>query len=586
MKKNIQFHLDRAMPSAEIDNLAALAAGTLTIILFALTPTSTRVAITTIDGFTVGLMRTVGGGAIAIALIICFKIRPPQECREWCYVSIFSIGSFALFPSLFSVGAKWTSATHASLIMASMPLVTGSIGFMLDRRLPHPGWLFGAALALTGEIALIAFIKGGSLSGSSIGGDLVVLASCVSFCVGAVAGSRVAVRIGPWRSTFWAIGVASFALAPLAVVEFRTLPISTVTPVVWGALFHLTVGASVVACVAWAFALARGGISRVAPLQFVQPMLAVVFAVALLGEAITFGLIACGVVILVGVVIAWRNASIVGGTNKNAHRTSRLWRWFARTVASRFGESTLTLGPGVLLFAAASITPVCAGPESVDLLLVLAADVSYSISAEEYELQRAGYAAALTSPPVLSAIAGNFYGRIGICYIEWSGNAAQKVVVDWMVIEGLPSALSFADRVVTTPRSYSERTSISAAIDFSVERLKHAPFTSTRRVIDISGDGDNNAGRGVASARDEAVERGISINALVILDNDPIASAHTEPIGGLAEYYRQEVVGGPRSFVVVVNDFRSFGPALVKKLVTEISETSDGRYAETALSVR
>ena len=146
------------------------------------------------------------------------------------------------------------------------------------------------------------------------------------------------------------------------------------------------------------------------------------------------------------------------------------------------------------------------------LLLVLAADVSYSIRADEYELQRAGYASALTDPQVLAAIQANPHGRIGICYVEWSGDAAQKVVVDWMIVDGIETARKFAAGVAESPRSFSERTAIGAAIDFSIKQIARAPFASSTRVIDISGDGDSNAGRDAANARDEAISQGITIN--------------------------------------------------------------------------
>jgi drug/metabolite transporter (DMT)-like permease len=551
--------------------LFALAAGLLTITLFALTPTTTRMAIAQISGLDIGLVRTVGGGAMAIALIIVFRIRPPSGRVQWQFLALFCLGSFVLFPSLFSLGTQNTSAAHASLVMASMPLVTSSIGFMLDGRFPRPAWLCGAALALVGELVLILIMNGGLSVQATAFGDLVVLASCISFCVGAVAGSRLAARIGPWRPTFWAIGIASVALFPLAVTEIGNISRITLTPSTWVALIHLSAGASVLACITWSYALARGGIARVAPLQFAQPVLALAFAATLLKETVSLALLLCGGVILVGVVIAWRSASVAangtnestpGGQLKLGKTAGQLW-WLRRSVTSMLLAVPLAVGVG-------GDVPALAEEQDVDVLLLLAADVSYSVNSEEYDLQRAGYIAALTSPPVLAAIAAGAYGRIGICYVEWSGEAAQEVVVDWMLIDSAEAARAFAGRVAASSRSFADRTSISAAIRFATDQFERAPYSSSKRIIDISGDGDNNAGPGVANARSYALERGITINGLVIPNNDPVAEEHTKPIGGLVEYFRSNVIGGPKSFVAVANDFGAFGEVLAQKLATEI----------------
>jgi len=565
-------------------HLFAFAAGMLTITLFALTPTTTRLAISQLSGLDIALFRVVGGGVAAFILIALFRIRRPSERAQWKLLALFSAGSFILFPTLFSVGTQNTSAIHASLIMASMPLVTSSLGFVLDQRAPRIAWLLGAALAVIGEVVLI-FTANESLSAQpSIAGDLLVLLGCAAFCVGAVAGSRAARLIGPWRSTLWAIAVAGAALFPIAATHIESFSSLTFDPVIWIALFHLSMCATILACVAWSFALARGGIARVAPLQFAQPVLALIFAAALLGERVSFASILCGITILTGVVVAWRNASAAKPTNDS------LW---SRGTPSDVGLTASAARPRKRLFfllatvaattaAVAWARPAWADERPVDLLLVLAADVSYSINDEEFRLQQAGYAAAIASPSVLSAIAKNTHRKIGICYVQWSGDAAQKVVVDWTLIDNAEASRAFANQIANSPRSFAERTSISAAIDFSAAQFDRAPFQSRRRVIDISGDGDNDAGRSVANARDEAVKHGIVINGLVILNNSPIASEHTAPIGGLEEYYRREVIGGSNAFAVMVNDFAAFSEALARKLATEIAEGAGRRVRVSA----
>jgi hypothetical protein len=211
--------------------------------------------------------------------------------------------------------------------------------------------------------------------------------------------------------------------------------------------------------------------------------------------------------------------------------------------------------------------------EQVDLLLVLAADVSRSVDHLKHRLQREGYAAAISDKRVLDAISSGRHRRIAVCYVEWSGVTAQRLLIDWTVIDGPDAARKFGDSLIELPRSFAERTSISGAIDFAVTLFDQAPYKAERRTIDISGDGTNNSGRDVAAARDEAVAKGITINGLVILSERPLAwnPEHTNPPGGLENYYRQNVIGGPGAFVVVAENFNSFGQAIVKKLVAEIA---------------
>jgi hypothetical protein len=222
--------------------------------------------------------------------------------------------------------------------------------------------------------------------------------------------------------------------------------------------------------------------------------------------------------------------------------------------------------------------------ENVDLLLVLASDVSRSVDAPKFQLQRQGYAAAIAHPRVLDAIRSGANGRIAVAFVEWAGSGSQKVVIDWTLIEGPDSARQFADQLIEVPRSFADRTSISAGIDFSVSVLERAPHATQRRTIDVSGDGTNNSGREVTSARDEAVAKGITINGLVILSDTPTPwnPEHTNPPGGLDNYYRNNVVGGTGAFVMVAENFNSFGQAIVNKLIAEVAQNAPPRTARLA----
>jgi Protein of unknown function (DUF1194) len=236
------------------------------------------------------------------------------------------------------------------------------------------------------------------------------------------------------------------------------------------------------------------------------------------------------------------------------------------------------------ILAAILVPAAASAAEDVDLLLVLAVDVSRSIDANKFQLQREGYAAAVADPQVLEAIGTGRTGRIGLTFVEWSGVGAQKVVIDWTTIGDADSAKGFGDRLLEAPRSFADRTSISGAIEFAMGQLDKAPYEAARRTIDVSGDGTNNAGRDVATLRDEAVTKGITINGLVILSDNPMSwnPDHTNPPGGLANYYRNNVVGGPSAFVMVAENFNSFGQAIIKKMIAEVAQAREPRPLRAA----
>ena len=211
--------------------------------------------------------------------------------------------------------------------------------------------------------------------------------------------------------------------------------------------------------------------------------------------------------------------------------------------------------------------------ERVDVAIVLAADVSRSIDDREFALQRKGYAAAMTDPRVLRAIAGGRHHAIAITFVEWSGAGEQDVVVGWTVVRDGETAAMIAATLLKAPRLFQGRTSISAAIDFAMRRLAAAPARADKRVIDISGDGTNNAGGAVSDARDAAVAAGLTINGLAINNTSSAAgySFHTHPPGGLAKYYRDNVIGGPGAFLLKDENIRSLTDTMTRKLVAEIA---------------
>jgi Protein of unknown function (DUF1194) len=247
----------------------------------------------------------------------------------------------------------------------------------------------------------------------------------------------------------------------------------------------------------------------------------------------------------------------------------------ARSILPPMSRKFLTQAVVAAVMVGAVILPGTVRAQATDLLLVLAADVSRSIDESEFALQRKGYAAAVTDPRVLAAIRGGTIGAIAICFVEWSGAGEQNVVVDWTLIRDEEDAGALSATILAAPRSFIGRTSISGAIDFAMERFAAAQPQSRRRIIDISGDGTNNSGRSVTDARDEAVAQGVTINGLAIVNDKPNPgyTFHTQPPGGLPEWYRENVIGGPGAFLRVVEDFQSFADAMTNKLVSEIAAT-------------
>ena len=227
---------------------------------------------------------------------------------------------------------------------------------------------------------------------------------------------------------------------------------------------------------------------------------------------------------------------------------------------------SLLVGTGA---AVAAASRAAAQGEPVDVLLVLAVDVSRSVDEDEAKLQREGYRSAVSDPAVVEAIRGGMIGALGLAYVEWAGAEYQKLVLPWQRIRTMADAQGWSEKLAEAPRASLSWTSISGAIDFSRKVMAEAPFEGTRKVIDVSGDGVNNSGGPVEAARDRAIADGITINGLPIVNDRP-TFGRMPPVP-LDEYYRDSVVGGNGAFVIVAEDFNSFGQAVKRKLIREIA---------------
>jgi hypothetical protein len=206
---------------------------------------------------------------------------------------------------------------------------------------------------------------------------------------------------------------------------------------------------------------------------------------------------------------------------------------------------------------------------SVDIELILAVDVSYSMDMDELAIQREGYAQAIVSKEFLQALKSLPNGKISVTYFEWAASSDQKIIIPWRLIDGPETADAVADEILKTPIRRASRTSISGAINFALPLFDEDPYRGLRRVIDISGDGPNNNGGPVTVARDAALEKGIVINGLPIMVKEP--SYSTMDIDNLDFYYEDCVIGGPGSFVVSIKDRDKFKEAIRSKLLLEVA---------------
>jgi hypothetical protein len=210
-----------------------------------------------------------------------------------------------------------------------------------------------------------------------------------------------------------------------------------------------------------------------------------------------------------------------------------------------------------------------AAEATVDVELVLAVDVSYSMDMDELALQREGYAQAIVSREFLQALRSLPNGKISVTYFEWAASSDQKVIIPWRIIDGPETADAVASEILKAPIRRASRTSISGAIYFAMPLFENDPYRGLRRVIDISGDGPNNNGAPIIPARDEAIAKGIVINGLPIMVREP--SYSTMDIENLDWYYEDCVVGGPGSFVVAIKDREKFKEAIRTKLLLEVA---------------
>ena len=260
-------------------------------------------------------------------------------------------------------------------------------------------------------------------------------------------------------------------------------------------------------------------------------------------------------------------------------------RWFRNLAVVSAG-----IAVGIALAASAAPTvPKFADTRAsaipVDVELVIAVDVSYSMDPDEQALQREGYVLALTSKEFLQALRQGAHGKIAVTYFEWAGQSDQKILMPWRVIDGPESADAVAAEIARVPIRRASRTSISGALRFAKPLFDDSGYRGLRRVIDVSGDGTNNAGPLVELTRDDVLAAGITINGLPIMLKRPYRGQMD--IDNLDEYYEDCVIGGPGAFVIPIHEREKFIEATRTKLVLEVAgRQPDPQIVPTASRAR
>jgi drug/metabolite transporter (DMT)-like permease len=276
------------------------------MVVWGATPIVTRLALDDLPPLVVACMRTVLAGLLAVPLLVAMRQRVPAQTRPRVLLGISAATGFVIFPIVYTEGQQHTSALHGVMILAALPIFTGAYAAVVFRRRPSRAWVIGSGVALAGEVVLIGG-RGASASDASLGGDLLVLAAALCVSLGYVAGAMLPPRgFSSLATTLWGVLLGTFVVAPLLVMVLGRDGLPEGSATAWGAVVFLAVVTSILGYLGWYWALDRGGIARIATLQFTQPISGFLLAAVVLGESVTVPIGVGSALIVGGVVIAQR----------------------------------------------------------------------------------------------------------------------------------------------------------------------------------------------------------------------------------------------------------------------------------------
>jgi drug/metabolite transporter (DMT)-like permease len=276
------------------------------MLVWGATPILTRIALEDLAPLVVATLRTIVAGALAVPLLVHLRQPFPRAATSRRLLAVSAAAGFVIFPVVYTVGQQRTSGLHGVMILAALPIFTGTYASLVARRRPQRAWLLGSAVALVGEVVLIG-ARGGGGGDATLVGDLIVLAAALVVSAGYVAGAMLPPRgVSSAAATYWGVGLGALVLTPLALGLFAADGVPEAGPAAWGAVLVLAAVTSIAGYVGWYWALSRGGIQRIATLQFLQPLSGLVLAVLVLGEGVGPGTAIGAAAVIGGVVIAQR----------------------------------------------------------------------------------------------------------------------------------------------------------------------------------------------------------------------------------------------------------------------------------------
>lgn len=244
-----------------------------------------------IDPLTTGMLRPILAGPVALICALAFRLPVPEDIRGRLLLAGSGIASFAIWPVFLSVGIGMTTATHAGLILALIPLVTGLLSSIVDRTWPNWIWWAGSSVALAGTTILILSRESSVDNAASIAGDLVIFIGVIACAAGYITGARITPAIGTWATTFWGIVFAALSLLPVMAFQTGRTAWASIGVTSGLAMLYLAFFGTIGGYAAWYWALGHGDIRRISSWQLAQPVVTIALAVAILGESLTLQLL-------------------------------------------------------------------------------------------------------------------------------------------------------------------------------------------------------------------------------------------------------------------------------------------------------
>ena len=297
------------MPARAARAVGPVTVAVLVMVVWGATPIMTRLALDDLEPLVVATLRTVVAGLLAVPLLAQARLHAPSTTETRRLVAISGLAGFVVFPVVYTIGQERTSGLHGVMILAALPIFTGLYASIVARRRPGLAWIAGSAVALVGEAVLIGGRAAGEGSGgdATVAGDLIVLAAALVVSAGYVAGASLPPRgVTSQAATYWGVVLGAVVLTPLGLALLAADGWPQADATAWGAVLFLAVVTSIVGYIGWYWALDRGGIQRIATLQFLQPLSGFALAAVVLGDSVTLPIALGSALIVAGIVVAQR----------------------------------------------------------------------------------------------------------------------------------------------------------------------------------------------------------------------------------------------------------------------------------------